>query len=73
MEGVKDSEFMHTSDFRLSGRTAIIMPVYNEADTIESTIRELNEKVGNRLDFIDIWVFEDGSRDGTKNILSKPL
>jgi glycosyltransferase involved in cell wall biosynthesis len=27
--------------------------------------------VASRLDFVDIWVFEDGSKDGTKDILSK--
>jgi dolichol-phosphate mannosyltransferase len=54
-----------------NSRTAIIMPVYNEADTIESTIREICAKVMSRLDFVVVWVFEDGSKDGTKKILSK--
>jgi glycosyltransferase involved in cell wall biosynthesis len=53
------------------GRIAVIMPVYNEADTIESTITELYDKVASKLPFVDIWVFEDGSNDGTKEVLSK--
>jgi len=54
-----------------SRRIAIIMPVYNEVDTIESTITELYDKVANNLPFVDICVFEDGSNDGTKNVLKK--
>lgn len=53
------------------GRIAVIMPVYNEVDTIENTIAELYDKVASRLKFVDIWVFEDGSKDGTKDALSK--
>jgi len=47
------------------------MPVYNEADTIESTIKELYDTVVTKMDNVDIWVFEDGSTDGTKEILKK--
>ncbi|MCW4007589.1 MAG: glycosyltransferase family 2 protein [Candidatus Bathyarchaeota archaeon] len=58
---------------QLSGkeRVALIMPVYNEAATIESTIKELYEKVASKMGNIDIWVFEDGSTDGTKEVLRK--
>ncbi len=52
-------------------RVAIIMPVYNEVDTIESTIRELYDKVVNKMNNVGIWVFEDGSTDGTKAVLEK--
>ncbi|MGB9915651.1 MAG: glycosyltransferase family 2 protein [Candidatus Bathyarchaeales archaeon] len=52
-------------------RVALIMPVYNEAATIESTIKELYEKVASKMGNIDIWVFEDGSTDGTKEVLRK--
>lgn len=52
-------------------RVAIIMPVYNEVDTIESTIRELYDKVINKMNNVGIWVFEDGSTDGTKEVLEK--
>jgi len=55
----------------LKERVAIIMPVYNEVDTIESTIRELYDKVANKMDNMDIWAFEDGSTDGTKGVLEK--
>lgn len=55
----------------VTNRVAIIMPVYNEVDTIESTIRELYDKVSKRLDNVGLWAFEDGSTDGTKGILEK--
>lgn len=47
------------------------MPVYNEADTIEHTVKELYKKVVNKMGNVDIWVFEDGSTDGTKEVLEK--
>lgn len=62
---------MLSGSYRTGERIAIIMPVYNEADTIESTIRELHNKVVEKMDNVDIWVFEDGSSDGTKEILKK--
>jgi glycosyltransferase involved in cell wall biosynthesis len=52
-------------------KIALIMPVYNEADVIEHTVRELYQKVVSKMDNVDIWVFEDGSTDGTKEVLEK--
>jgi dolichol-phosphate mannosyltransferase len=49
------------------------MLVYNEADTIESTVREIHDKVVTKMNNVDIWVFEDGSVDGTKEALKKLL
>ena len=42
-------------------RIALIMPVYNEADTIKNTVREFYRKVVDKMGNVDIWVFEDGS------------
>lgn len=52
-------------------RIALIMPVYNEADTIENTVKELYEKVVTKMGCVDIWVFEDGSTDETKKVLER--
>jgi glycosyltransferase involved in cell wall biosynthesis len=52
-------------------RVAFVMPVYNEADTIEATVRELFDKVVSKMGNVDVWVFEDGSTDGTKEVLEK--
>jgi glycosyltransferase involved in cell wall biosynthesis len=57
--------------YEMNSRVAIIMPVYNEVDTIESTVRELYDKVARNLGNVGIWAFEDGSSDGTKGILEK--
>jgi dolichol-phosphate mannosyltransferase len=62
---------MEYSLSKMKDRVAMIMPVYNEADTIENTIRELYNKIANKMDNVDIWVFEDGSTDGTKEVLEK--
>jgi dolichol-phosphate mannosyltransferase len=56
---------------KMKDQIAMIMPVYNEADTIENTIRELHDKIADKMDNVDIWVFEDGSTDGTKEVLEK--
>ncbi len=52
-------------------RIALIMPVYNEADTIKSTVREFYQKVVSKMDNVDIWAFEDGSKDETKKTLKE--
>jgi len=52
-------------------RIAIVMPVYNEADSIADTIREIYAKLASKMGKIDVWVFEDGSVDGTKEVLRK--
>jgi dolichol-phosphate mannosyltransferase len=56
---------------QIKEQVAIIMPVYNEVDTIENTVRELYDKLANKMDNVSIWVFEDGSTDGTKEVLEK--
>ena len=52
-------------------KIALIMPVYNEADTIDSTVREIYNKIVSKMGNVDVWVFEDGSTDGTKEVLEK--
>jgi glycosyltransferase involved in cell wall biosynthesis len=54
-----------------SPRIAIIMPAYNEGDTIGSTISEINEKIISRLPGTRLLVFEDGSKDNTKAVLRR--
>lgn len=53
----------------VQSRIAVVMPVYNEADTIEVTIREINRKMMRYLPKSSILIFEDGSRDNTKEKL----
>jgi len=48
----------------------IVVPVHNEAETIEKILRELHAEVSQKLS-AKIVVAEDGSTDGTKEILTK--
>jgi glycosyltransferase involved in cell wall biosynthesis len=49
-------------------RVLAIVPAYNEAETIESVIREIQKKVTD----IDICVVNDGSTDNTKTVAQIP-
>jgi glycosyltransferase involved in cell wall biosynthesis len=56
-----------------TGRTVdvqIVMPVYNEADCVESVVTEIYRELGPRLR-IEFVVCEDGSRDGSRAILQE--
>lgn len=45
-----------------------VLPVYNEAESIAKTLREINEKVIQKME-TSLLVCEDGSTDGTKDVL----
>jgi glycosyltransferase involved in cell wall biosynthesis len=45
------------------------MPVYNEADTISSTLTEASQKISEVCENVIFAVSEDGSSDDTKNTL----
>lgn len=46
----------------------VLLPVHNEAESIEATIREIHAEISPKLNVAFI-VCEDGSRDNTKQIL----
>jgi len=48
----------------------IVMPAHNEADCVESVVTEVYEELTPRLR-VEFIVCEDGSTDGTKEILAK--
>lgn len=50
-------------------KITVVMPVYNEAETIRTTLTEAYEKIAKKRDGIRFVVSEDGSTDGTKNAL----
>ncbi|MFC1590044.1 glycosyltransferase family 2 protein [Candidatus Omnitrophota bacterium] len=52
---------------------SIIIPVYNEARVIEKVIRCFYEKVVKKLPSAKLLIAEDGSTDGTKEVLRKLL
>jgi dolichol-phosphate mannosyltransferase len=59
-----------SQQLEFADKIAIVMPVYNEGSSIEKTILEINEDLMGRLPNAKILIFEDGSRDNTKEVLS---
>jgi dolichol-phosphate mannosyltransferase len=49
---------------------SVILPVHNEADSIEGVVREIYEELRTGVD-VRFVICEDGSRDGTKDVLRK--
>lgn len=49
---------------------SLLLPVYNEAETIEKTILEFHNEMGTKIP-LEIIIAEDGSTDGTKEILCR--
>jgi len=50
---------------------SIVMPAYNEADIIESTVREWYEEVNSRLPGSELIVVNDCSKDQTGEVLAR--
>ena len=49
-------------------KLAIVIPTYNEAETIPSLISELFEKIKQLVEKLDILIIDDSSPDGTADI-----
>jgi glycosyltransferase involved in cell wall biosynthesis len=54
---------------RIYGDLTVIIPVYNEVHTITGVLRDFYEKVIKKIPDSRLVVAEDGSTDGTKEIL----
>ena len=50
-------------------KLAIVIPTYNEAETISSLIKELFEKIKQIVEKLDILIIDDSSPDGTADIV----
>ena len=50
-------------------KLAIVIPTYNEAETIPSLIKELFEKLKQLVEKLDVLIIDDSSPDGTANIV----
>ncbi len=55
----------------LDTRLTIVMPVYDDVDVIDETLRELEAFVGQSRFDVDVIVVDDGSTDGTKELVDK--
>jgi dolichol-phosphate mannosyltransferase len=52
-------------------KLAIVIPTYNEAETISSLIKELFGKIKQLVDKLDVLIIDDSSPDGTADIVRK--
>lgn len=58
-------------DARAESNFSVVMPVYNEGSTVERVVRDFYEKVVKKIPNARFIIAEDGSTDGTKEILSR--
>jgi len=52
----------------VENKLEVVLPVHNEADSIESTIMEIHNELAAKV-AIEFIISEDGSQDGTKDVL----
>ena len=57
-------------DQQQSVEVEILLPVHNEAETIESTVREIYQELSRNLK-VRLIICEDGSKDNTKEVLRR--
>lgn len=50
---------------------SVIINVFNEGETIEGEVREIHEKIISKIPGSELIVAEDGSKDGTHEIIEK--
>ena len=50
-------------------KLAIVIPTYNEAETISNLIKELFEKIKHLVEKLDVLIIDDSSPDGTADIV----
>jgi glycosyltransferase involved in cell wall biosynthesis len=60
---------MSTVECVTQAPVSLVLLVHNEAEVIENVIREFHEKLTSKIPDSEIVVAEDGSTDGTKEIL----
>ncbi len=63
--------FVGAENENLNDPVSVVINVYNEAGTIEAEIREIYEKIVFRIPGSEFIIAEDGSADGTKEIIGR--
>jgi len=58
-------------DGKSAKKVSLVLPVYNEAGVIEKVLKEYYEEVIKKVQGSELVVAEDGSTDGTKEILAR--
>lgn len=62
------NKFKNERNQHIKPEVSLLLPVYNEAETIESVITEFHNEICSKIP-LEIIVAEDGSTDGTKRVL----
>ncbi|MGN0914936.1 MAG: glycosyltransferase family 2 protein [Succinivibrio sp.] len=52
-------------------KVALIVPVYNEHETVETFVKVVNEKLEKELSHLEILFVDDGSKDNTVELIEK--
>lgn len=52
-------------------KVALIVPVYNEHETVETFVKTVNEKLSAEIEHIEIVFIDDGSSDNTVEIIER--
>jgi glycosyltransferase involved in cell wall biosynthesis len=65
------SQHFELVDGFVKGRVSVIMPAYNEADCIRLGIEGVKKQFGSIYDDYEIIIVDDGSLDGTRNVVSE--
>lgn len=71
LETVRDLETRRHPTDSATGPVSIVMLVYNEAEVIEHVVRGYHAEIVRRLPGSEFIIAEDGSRDGTTEILER--
>ena len=58
------------SNLKINTPVSVVINVYNESETIESEIRNIHDLIVSKIPGSEFIVAEDGSNDGTKEIIS---
>jgi glycosyltransferase involved in cell wall biosynthesis len=64
------NEVVDTTRWNCQPEVSVILPCHNEADIIDKVVLEFYEELNGKVPF-EIVVCEDGSTDGTKDVLRK--
>jgi glycosyltransferase involved in cell wall biosynthesis len=63
-------DIIDTTGLDCEPEVAVVLPCHNEVDIIEKVVREFYEELNGNVSF-EIVVCEDGSTDGTKDVLKR--